>query len=334
MPARLQKNPLAPRAHWLASAKRSLETEQQGMTALIDALSGPLGEAVADAVELIVAARGRVILSGMGKSGHISRKIAATLASTGTPAMFVHPAEASHGDLGMITTHDVVIMLSNSGESAELRDILAYTRRFAVPLIAITTRADSTLAREADIVLQIPNAREACPIGLAPTTSTMLQLALGDALAIALLEDRGFTAKDFREFHPGGKLGAQLKHVGDVMHGRDELPLAQADLRMGDALLVMTARSFGCLGVTDPNGSLIGIVTDGDLRRHMSKDLIDLRVSDVMTHHPKTIDAEALTGEALELLNSAKITSVFVVDADNRPVGLLHIHDLLRVGVT
>ncbi|NJM29885.1 MAG: KpsF/GutQ family sugar-phosphate isomerase [Rhizobiales bacterium] len=334
MPARLQKNPLAPRAHWLASAKRSLETEQQGMMALIEALSGSLGEAVADAVELIVAARGRVILSGMGKSGHIGRKIAATLASTGTPAMFVHPAEASHGDLGMITTHDVVIMMSNSGESAELRDMLAYTRRFAVPLIAMTTRADSTLAQEADVVLLLPNAREACPIGLAPTTSTMLQLALGDALAIALLEDKGFTAKDFREFHPGGMLGAQLKHVGDVMHGREELPLAKAELRMGDALLIMTARSFGCLGVTDANGSLMGIVTDGDLRRHMSKDLIDLRVEDVMTHHPKTIDAEALTGEALELLNSAKITSVFVVDAGNRPVGLVHIHDLLRVGVT
>ncbi|MFN0194110.1 MAG: SIS domain-containing protein [Aestuariivirga sp.] len=334
MPARLQRNPLAPRAHWLASARHSLEIEQQGMMALIDALQGPLGEALADAVELIVAARGHVILSGMGKSGHVGRKIAATLASTGTPAMFVHPAEASHGDLGMITPHDVVIMMSNSGESTELRDILAYTRRFAVPLIAMTTRADSTLAREADVVLLIPNAREACPIGLAPTTSTLLQLALGDAIAIALLEDKGFTAKDFREFHPGGKLGAQLKHVGDVMHGREELPLAKAELRMGDALLIMTARSFGCLGVTDANGSLMGIVTDGDLRRHMSKDLIDLRVEDVMTHHPKTIDAEALTGEALELLNSAKITSVFVVDAENRPVGLVHIHDLLRVGVT
>jgi arabinose-5-phosphate isomerase len=334
MPARLQKNPLAPRAHWLASARRSIETEQQGMTALIEALSGPLGEAVADAVELIIAARGRVILSGMGKSGHIGRKIAATLASTGTPALFVHPAEASHGDLGMITTQDVVIMISNSGESAELRDMLTYTRRFAVPLIAMTARADSTLAREADVVLLIPNAREACPIGLAPTTSTLLQLALGDALAIALLEDKGFTAKDFREFHPGGKLGAQLKHVSDVMHGRDELPLAPPELRMSDALLIMTARSFGCLGVTDASGTLVGIVTDGDLRRHMSKELIDLRVADVMTHHPKTIDPDALTGEALELLNSAKITSVFVVDAEHKPIGLLHIHDLLRVGVT
>jgi arabinose-5-phosphate isomerase len=334
MPARLQKNPLAPRAHWLASARRSLETEQQGVAVLIEALDGPLGEALADAVELIIAARGRVILSGMGKSGHIGRKIAATLASTGTPAMFVHPAEASHGDLGMITTHDVVIMMSTSGESTELRDMLAYTRRFAVPLIAMTTRSESTLAREADVVLLLPNAREACPIGLAPTTSTMLQLALGDALAIALLEDKGFTAKDFREFHPGGKLGAQLKHVSDVMHGKDELPLAPAGLRMGDALLIMTARSFGCLGVTDEEGKLSGIVTDGDLRRHMSKDLIDLRVTDVMTQNPKTIDAEALTGEALELLNSAKITSVFVVDQENRPIGLVHIHDLLRVGVT
>jgi arabinose-5-phosphate isomerase len=334
MSPRLNRSPLAPRAHWLASARRAIDTEQQGMSALLAALDGPLGASVADAVELIVAARGRVILSGMGKSGHVGRKIAATLASTGTPAMFVHPAEASHGDLGMITAHDVVIMLSNSGESAELRDMLNYTRRFAVALIAMTTRADSTLAREADVVLLIPGAREACPIGLAPTTSTLLQLALGDALAIALLEDHGFTAKDFRDFHPGGKLGAQLKHVSDVMHGSGELPLVAPDTRMADALLVMTARSFGCVGVVEEGEKLVGVVTDGDLRRHMSKDLIDLPVSAVMTPSPKTIEPDALTGEALEMLNSAKITSIFVVDNEHRVLGLVHIHDLLRVGVT
>ena len=334
MSMKLQSNPAALRSERLSSARRAIETEAGGMSELIAALSGPLGEAIADAVELISTSKGRVIVSGMGKSGHVGRKIAATLASTGTPALFVHPAEASHGDLGMITAQDVVVMLSASGESAELRDILNYTQRFKVPLIAITARADSTLAHTADVVLLLPQAREACPNGLAPTTSTLLQLALGDALAIALLEDKGFTAKNFREFHPGGKLGAQLKHVEDVMRRDAALPLSVPDQRMSEALVVMTEKACGCLGIVDSRGVLTGILTDGDLRRHMSGNLLNLRVLDVMTKSPKTIGPDALTGEALEILNSKSITCIFVIDDAGRPIGLVHIHDLLRIGVT
>lgn len=334
MPMKLQSSTTSVHDERLNSARRTLETEASGMAELIAALMGSLGEAIADAVELISASKGRVIISGMGKSGHVGRKIAATLASTGTPALFVHPAEASHGDLGMITTQDVVVMLSNSGESAELIDILNYTQRFAVPLIAMTTRADSSLGRAADIVLVLPAAREACPNGLAPTTSTLLQLALGDALAIALLEDKGFTAKNFREFHPGGKLGAQLKHVSAVMRKGDALPLSRPATKMSDALVVMTEKACGCLGIIDDQGKLIGILTDGDLRRHMSSDLLGLKVQDVMTKSPKTIEPEALTSEALEILNGASITCIFVIDEATKPVGLIHIHDLLRIGVT
>jgi arabinose-5-phosphate isomerase len=317
----------------LNSARRALETEAKGLGELIAALGGTLGERIAAAVEMIAASKGRVIVSGMGKSGHIGRKIASTLASTGTPAMFVHPAEAGHGDLGMITMQDVVIMISNSGESAELRAILNYTQRFAVPLIAITARADSTLGQTADIVLLLPPAPEACPNGLAPTTSTLLQLALGDALAIALLEDKGFTAKHFQEFHPGGKLGAQLMHVSQIMRKGDALPLSSPDAKMSDALVIMTEKACGCLGVVD-GGKLVGILTDGDLRRHMSSDLLSLKVRDVMTKAPKTIDPDALTSEALEMLNAASITCIFVIDDTGAPVGLIHVHDLLRIGVT
>jgi arabinose-5-phosphate isomerase len=272
-------------------------------------------------------------MTGMGKSGHIARKITATLASTGTPASFVHPAEASHGDLGMITPDDVIIMISNSGESPELRDILSYSRRFAVPLIAITSVANSTLGKEADIVLPLPRAKEACPNGLAPTTSTLLQLALGDALAMALLEDKGFSAHDFRKFHPGGKLGAQLKHVRDIMHPCSELALGTESTLMSEALILMTQRSYGCMGVLDADGCLAGVVTDGDLRRHMAPDLLKLTVGEVMTRSPKTIDPDALTSEALEQLNSRRITSLFVIDEDRRLLGLIHIHDLLRIGL-
>ncbi len=332
MPKKLLQNPVPLGAQWRASARLALATEFEGMRHLIAALDGALGDGLVLAIETIGKARGRVVLTGMGKSGHVCRKIAATLASTGTPAMFVHPAEASHGDLGMITTDDVILMISNSGESPELRDILNYSRRFNVPLIAITARDDSTLANEADIVLPLPAAREACPNGLAPTTSTLLQMALGDALAIALLEDKGFTARDFKNFHPGGKLGAQLKHVRDAMHGRAELPLAVASMPMSEALIVMTSRSYGCLGVVDESGRLTGIVTDGDLRRNMHRKLLERTVGDVMTASPKTIDPDALTSEALEMLNSAKITSLFVVDAAGKPIGLIHIHDLLRIG--
>jgi arabinose-5-phosphate isomerase len=326
-------NPVPLGASWRAAARKALLTEAEGLQQLIAALDGPLGDGLARAVETIRTSRGRVVLAGMGKSGHIARKIAATLASTGTPASFVHPAEASHGDLGMITGDDVVIMISNSGESPELRDILTYSRRFAVPLIAITAAPDSTLGKEADIVLPLPRAREACPNGLAPTTSTLLQLALGDALAVALLEDKGFSAHDFRKFHPGGKLGAQLKHVRDLMRQRDELPLGLADMAMADVLIVMTRRSYGCFGVVDDGGRLIGIITDGDLRRNMSADLLDRKAGAVMTRAPKTIAADALASEALEQLNSLKITSLFVIDAEQRPLGLIHIHDLLRAGL-
>src|SRR5437667_4525288 len=246
MSTKALENPVPLGAQWRTSARQALITETQGMELLVKAIDGPLGEAVARAVDLIRKSRGRVILSGMGKSGHVCRKIAATLSSTGTPALFVHPAEASHGDLGMITADDVVVMISNSGESPELRDILSYTRRFAVPLIAITAQTASTLAVEADIVLPIPKAKEACPNGLAPTTSTLLQLALGDALAIALLEDKGFTAAQFKTFHPGGLLGAALAHVADLMHKPPRLPIASPDLAMSDALVVMTQKSFGC----------------------------------------------------------------------------------------
>ncbi len=331
-------NPLKPKPggspDWIASITRALETERQGLEDLIGQVGNGLGGAVCEAIDVIRAARGRVILSGMGKSGHIARKIAATLASTGTPAMFVHPAEASHGDLGMITRDDVVIMISNSGESAELKDILAYTRRFGVPLIAITSNAAGTLAREADIRLILPSAREACPIGLAPTTSTLLQLALGDGIAIALLEDKGFSARDFRNFHPGGKLGAALTLVSAIMHDKASLPLCGPATAMGDVLLTMTKKSFGCIGVVNEENRLIGIITDGDLRRHMSRELVNLLAADVMTPSPKTISPDALASEALEQLNSLKITSLFVVDTEARPVGLIHIHDLLRLGVT
>ncbi len=324
--------PAQQRAKWRASATRALEIERDGLASLAAASAEALGEAIADAVAVIINAQGRVIVSGIGKSGHVGRKIASTLASTGTPASFVHPAEASHGDLGMITQQDVVIILSNSGESAELRDMLDYTQRFSVPLIAMCSRPESALAKAADIVLLTPQAQEACPIGMAPTTSTLLQLALGDALAIALLEDKGFTPQNFREFHPGGNLGAQLKHVSDVMHRGAALPLVQTGSAMSEALVVMSSKSFGCIGVIGNAGNLIGIITDGDLRRHMSPALLQQRVDDIMTGDPKTITPDMLASEALERLNAVKITSVFVVEND-KPTGLVHIHDLLRIGV-
>jgi arabinose-5-phosphate isomerase len=328
------KLPSARNEDWIASVLRTLKTEHAGLARLIELAGDGLGEPLCKAIAVIREARGRVILSGMGKSGHIARKIAATLASTGTPAMFVHPAEASHGDLGMITRDDVVLMISNSGESAELKDILAYTRRFNVPLIAMTANPAGTLARESDIRLILPQTQEACPIGLAPTTSTLLQLALGDAIAIALLEDKGFSARDFHEFHPGGKLGAALTHVSAIMHVHSALPLCRPSTSMGEVLLTMTKKSFGCIGIVDDAEELIGIITDGDLRRHMSRDLIDLTAGDVMTPYPKTIEPGALASEALEHLNALKITSLFVVDDAKKPVGLIHIHDLLRLGVT
>jgi arabinose-5-phosphate isomerase len=324
----------AKKSNWLASARRTLEIERAGMEALAAAFNTELGEAFARSIALLSAAKGRVIVSGMGKSGHVARKIAATLASTGTPASFVHPAEASHGDLGMITTSDVVIMLSNSGESAELKDMLNYCTRFSVPMIAITANPASTLGRSADIALQLPSAPEACPNGLAPTTSTLLQLALGDCLAMALLEDKGFTASNFRAYHPGGKLGSQIKHAHDIMHAHAELPLAKQGSAIGLSLAVMTEKRFGCLGIVDDAGKLVGIVTDGDLRRNTGPDLAAKKVETLMTCNPTVINREMLAAEIIELINTKRITAVFVVDGDGRPEGLIHIHDLLAIGVT
>jgi arabinose-5-phosphate isomerase len=318
---------------WIASARRTLTVESEAMAKLIAALDGPLGRAFAEAVRLIKNGTGRVAVTGIGKSGHIARKIAATLASTGTPAFFVHPAEASHGDLGMIGRDDVIIMISNSGETAELRATLDYAKRFDMRIIGLTSRADSTLGVHSDALLCLPDAREACPIGMAPTTSTLLQLAIGDALALALLEDRGFNAAQFKTFHPGGLLGAALTHVKDFMHEAPELPIVAPDTPMAEALVIMTQKSFGCLGIVDEAGQLIGILTDGDLRRHMSRDLIDHAICDVMTRTPHSISPDTLASEALEHLNSTKITSLFVVDDQGKPVGLVHIHDLLRQGV-
>jgi len=314
------------------SALRTLEAEGEGVATLAAALRDRLGSAFVAAVDLIRGASGRVIVTGMGKSGHVGRKIASTFASTGTPALFVHAAEASHGDLGMIAGGDVIIALSWSGETAELKDLTDYSRRFRIGLIAITANADSTLAKTADVVLALPQAREACPHNLAPTTSSLMQLALGDALAIALLESRGFTAVDFGLLHPGGKLGAQLKLVGDIMHAGASVPLKPAGTKMTDAILEMTAKGFGCVGVVDARGLLAGIITDGDLRRHMRNDLLEARVEDVMTRTPKTVRPDQLVSEALELLNATKVTALFAVES-GKPLGIIHVHDLLRAGV-
>jgi arabinose-5-phosphate isomerase len=316
----------------LASAFRTLETESEGLAALAAAMSNGLGAPFASAVETIRAARGRVIVTGMGKSGHVARKIAATFASTGTPAFFVHAADASHGDLGMITSDDVMLALSWSGETEELKDLINYSRRFRIALIAVTVNLESTLGKAADIVLVLPATREACPHNLAPTTSSLMQLALGDALAIALLESRGFTARDFGVFHPRGKLGAALKFVRDVMHPGDAVPLIRRGAPMSEAIVEMSAKGFGCVAVTEPSGKLAGVITDGDLRRHMRADLLQASVDAVMTVLPKTVRPDQLASEALQLLNSSKITALIVVDAD-RPVGIVHFHDLLRAGV-
>ncbi len=313
------------------SALRTLDAEGSGITALAASLRDGLGAPFAAAIDMLKSATGRVIVTGMGKSGHIGNKIASTFASTGTPASFVHPAEASHGDLGMITKHDVILALSWSGETAELKNLIDYSRRHDIGLIALTANADSTLAKAADVALTLPQAREACPHNLAPTTSALMQLALGDALAIALLESHGFTAIDFGHLHPGGKLGAQLKTVGEFMHKGDAVPLAPLGTKMPDALVHMTAKGFGCVGITDAQGKLVGIITDGDLRRHMRNDLLDATVDAVMTKSPKSVRPDQLMSETLELLNATKVTALFVVEA-GKPVGIIHVHDLLRAG--
>jgi arabinose-5-phosphate isomerase len=316
----------------IVSALRTLDTEAGGIAALIAVLRGTLAAPFAAAVDLIAQSKGRLIVTGMGKSGHVGRKIAATFASTGTPAYFVHPGEASHGDLGMITRDDVIMALSWSGETVELKDLIDYSRRFKAGLIAVTADAASTLANAADVVLLLPQAREACPHNLAPTTSSLMQLALGDALAVALLESRGFTALDFRGLHPGGRLGAKLKFIRDVMHSGEAVPLVQVGASMAEAITEMTAKTFGCVAIVQADGRLAGIITDGDLRRQMSPNLLQRKVEDVMTREPKIVRPDQLVSEALELLNTMKKTQLLVVDAE-KPVGVVHFHDLLRAGV-
>jgi len=329
-PAKSQQSDQATAA--VQSALRTLDAEAGGVTALAAALKSDLGAAFSRAADLIRSAKGRLIITGLGKSGHIGRKIAATFASTGTPAFFVHAAEASHGDLGMITADDVIMALSWSGEQPEMRNLITYAKRFRIAVVAMTADSASTLAQAADVALTMPKAREACPHNLAPTTSSLMMLALGDALAIALLEGRGFTSVDFSVLHPGGKLGAMLKYTRDLMHAGDAVPLKPLGTKMSDALVEMSSKGFGCVGIVDGGGHVVGIVTDGDLRRHMRPDLMTALVDEVMTRSPKTIGADLLASEALEILNSSKITALLVTHA-KRPVGIVHLHDLLRAGV-
>jgi arabinose-5-phosphate isomerase len=315
----------------IASALRTAATEQAGIAALAAALENGLADPFARAVDLVSKIKGRIIITGVGKSGHIGSKIAATFASTGTPAFFVHPAEANHGDLGMIARDDAIIALSWSGESKELQGIVAYSRRFSIPLIAVTAGETSALARAADVVLLLPRVPEACPHGLAPTTSTLLQLVMGDALAIALLEARGFTPDHFRTFHPGGQLGANLTQIREIMHVGDRLPLVASGTGMQDAILELSRKGFGCVAVTSADGALIGIITDGDIRRHIGSDLLAMRVDQVMTKGPKTAGPDTLVATALQTINTSAITSLMVVEG-TRPIGLVHLHDLLRIG--
>jgi arabinose-5-phosphate isomerase len=312
----------------LDSARRVLQLEIEGLQALSDSLD----QSFMETLDLLSAMKGRAVVTGMGKSGHVARKIAATMASTGTPAFFVHPGEASHGDLGMITEQDVVIALSNSGETSELADLVAYTKRFEIPLVGITGKSPSALAQASTVALVLPAIDEACPMGLAPTTSTTAMLALGDAIAVAMLERKGFSPDDFHVLHPGGKLGNQLLKVSDIMHSGGAVPLAGDDMAMSEAILVMTAKSFGCLGIVDGDGRLMGIVTDGDLRRHMNPQLMGRLTGEVMTQGGSSIRPDALASEALRVMNTKAITTLFVVE-DDCPIGIVHIHDCLRAGV-
>ena len=315
----------------IASARRLFRLEAAGIKALAESIDGNFSAAV----RVLHNVTGRVIVSGMVKSGHVGRKVAATLASTGTPSHYVHPGEASHGDLGMVTRDDAVLALSNSGETPELRDIAEFTRRFSIPLIVITSGVGSTLSELADVVLLLPAIPEACPMGLAPTTSTTMSLAMGDAIAVTLLERKGFSAQDFKVLHPGGKLGNSLLRVADLMHEGDELPLATGDISMLDVIPVMSEKRFGCVGVVNDDGNLIGIVTDGDLRRTLAENLLNKLVADVMTTAPKTIKRQALAAEAVAVMNELKITNLFVVDEKSSvPIGIVHIHDLLKAGIS
>lgn len=318
----------------LAEGRAALFTERDGLTALAESLD----QTFIDAVSLIHDCKGRVITTGMGKSGHMARKIAATFASTGTPSFFVHPGEASHGDLGMITRDDVLLVLSNSGETAELGDVIAHAARANIPIIGIASRPESKLIGASRIPLLLPDVPEACPNGLAPTTSTTMTLALGDALAVALMARRDFSATDFRQYHPGGKLGNKLMPVRDLMHKGDDLPLVSSDTDMPTIILEITSKRMGATGVTDKDGNLIGIITDGDLRRHVAdKDaasLLDKTASEIMSADPKTIGTNALVAEAIGIMNDRKITCLFVMDAVDPavPIGIIHVHDCLKAG--
>ena len=314
-----------------AAARRVFDFAGEAIRSLSEALDG----AFTQAVDILLSVKGRVIVSGMGKSGHIARKIAATFASTGTPAQFIHPAEASHGDLGALTRQDALLMLSWRGETAELSDLITYAKRFRIPLIGMASNAESTLLQASDVALVLPPAREACPMGLAPTTSTTLMLVLGDALAVALMERRGFSADQYRDFHPGGSLGRALIRVGDLMHTGDEIPLVGEKEAVPRVLIAIAEHRFGCVGVIDKNGALVGIITDGDLRRHMGGDILERKAAEIMTRAPKVARPDQLAAEALALMNEKKITQLFVLDAKSKkPAGILHIHDCLRAGLS
>jgi len=315
----------------VAAGRRVLSIEADSLTAL----AASLGQEFITAIDIVAAAEGKVVISGMGKSGHIANKIAATLASTGTPSHAIHPGEASHGDMGMIGQNDVVMLMSNSGETSELNDLMAYTRIQHIPLIAMVGRENSTLGDAADVALILPKMPEACPLGLAPTTSTTMMLAMGDALAVALMERRGFSPDQYHVLHPGGSLGRRFLRVADVMHGIDELPLVGPDTSMGEAILVMSEKSFGCVGIVADDGILNGIITDGDLRRNMSDDLPKRLAKDIMTAGPSTVRPEALAAEALGVMEEKPdrpVLCLFVTE-DDRPVGLIHIHDIIRAGI-
>lgn len=306
-----------------------LRKEAQGLQSLAEKLD----QSFVDAVNLMHATQGRVVVTGMGKSGHIGAKIAATLASTGTISYFVHPGEASHGDLGMITEEDVVLAFSHSGETKELSDVLAHCARFGIPIVAITGKANSTLGKAGTVTLINGITEEACPMNLAPTSSTTATLALGDALAVALMERRGFKSSDFANFHPGGKLGSKLSPVSAFMATGGDLPLISPQTTMADAILEMTAKSQGAVGVIDDDNTLLGVITDGDLRRHLSSNILDKAAADVMTKNPLTVDADALASKAVHMMQEKKITSLFVVDNTKKVQGLIHIHHCLQAGV-
>lgn len=312
-----------------AAAEQVLKIEADALIALAASLNGDFDRAL----DVLEGVTNRIVVTGIGKSGHVARKIAATLASTGSPSFYVHPSEASHGDLGMLSRGDAVLALSNSGNTAELADIVGHVRRFTIPLIGITSNGQSTLAEQSDVALLLPRAPEACPHGLAPTTSTTLMLALGDAIAIALLQRRGFTQDDFRVLHPGGNLGRRLLKVSDIMHTGETIPLAPADLPLGETILAISAGSFGCVGIVDGAGRLEGIITDGDLRRHIHEAFENKTAGTIMTRKPRTIRPGALAAEALGVMNERAITSLFVTDETGRPLGIVHIHDCLRAGV-